>query len=413
MLHASKVAVEELAQDVGMLWCNSLTLSILDESPTALLFLRDYVAMSRPCIMRLPLRRLSMDELFDQLLPDETLTVDVSPDGNADVIRRVHDSSLNADRRMFVQPEERSMSVEEFQKRLRQSGQRKTRYVGNEPLDRVFPLVDTRHTHPDSLTDDCVPANDDPMDNEDATVYYYSRQNDCLRTELSQLWSRGLFPSSFDWAEQAFGTGPPQAVNLWIGNERATSSMHKDHYENLCKSQCAHVPVRDSENELAKWSNDCIATVYVVSGEKIFTLCPPADAPFLYERDHRSGRFSYRGQAWSVVPDAADSDGQPTSVRWIEANVTQKDNPAHLSQFPLLKYTHPIEVVVPAGCMLYIPALWFHRVTQSCETIGINYWYDMKFESPLYSYFHFLQQLDPSEQGHFSEKDGTNLCTEQ
>jgi hypothetical protein len=56
------------------------------------------------------------------------------------------------------------------------------------------------------------------------------------------------------WAEQAFGTGPPDAVNIWIGDERAHSSLHKDPYENL---------------------------FYVASGEKIFTLYPPSDAAFL------------------------------------------------------------------------------------------------------------------------------------
>ena len=82
-----------------------------------------------------------------------------------------------------------------------------------------------------------------------------SIQNDCLRTEFSFL--QDCFPSTFTWAQDAFGTGPPDAVNLWIGNERAISSMHKDHYENL---------------------------FYVLSGEKIFTLCPPADVVFLYPK---------------------------------------------------------------------------------------------------------------------------------
>lgn len=66
-----------------------------------------------------------------------------------------------------------------------------------------------------------------------------------------------MFPETISFAEQAFGVAP-DAVNLWIGNEQAVSSMHKDHYENC---------------------------FYVCCGEKIFTLCPPADAPFLYQKE--------------------------------------------------------------------------------------------------------------------------------
>ena len=46
----------------------------------------------------------------------------------------------------------------------------------------------------------------------------------------------------------------PDAVNFWMGDERAVTSMHKDHYENL---YC------------------------VVDGAKTFTLIPPSDQPFI------------------------------------------------------------------------------------------------------------------------------------
>jgi jumonji domain-containing protein 7 len=65
-----------------------------------------------------------------------------------------------------------------------------------------------------------------------------------LRKEISNLQDN--FPSGIEWAEEAFGPSQPlDAVNLWMGNELAVSSMHKDHYENL---------------------------FYVASGEKIFTV---------------------------------------------------------------------------------------------------------------------------------------------
>ena len=137
--------------------------------------------------------------------------------------------------------------------------------------------------------------------------------------------------------------------------------MHKDHYENL---------------------------FYVLSGEKVFTLCPPADAPFLYERQHKSGRFDSSSGSWKVRMDMDEK------VQWI-ADLTKKDHREYLHEFPLLRYTHPIEVCVRSGELLYLPSLWFHHVTQSCETIGVNWWYDMHFDSPGWIYFHLLQQLRP------------------
>lgn len=37
-------------------------------------------------------------------------------------------------------------------------------------------------------------------------------------------------PPYVDLAKDAFGN-EPDAVNIWIGDERAVSTMHKDHYE--------------------------------------------------------------------------------------------------------------------------------------------------------------------------------------
>lgn len=198
-------------------------------------------------------------------------------------------------------------------------------------------------------------------------------------------------PKSLDFAEEAFGTGPPEAVNLWMGDERSVSSMHKDPYENL---------------------------FYVASGEKVFTLCPPSDAPYLYERDFLSGQFDSqrprrrnqkahpKKRIWTVKtgyedgcsdgedgddedddivlnrndnnqhyglshdmepvlpePTATSDEARPAYVRWIEADVAALRDPYYeaqqLDKFPLLKYAHPIhEIRVQAGEMLYLPALW-------------------------------------------------------
>lgn len=55
------------------------------------------------------------------------------------------------------------------------------------------------------------------------------------------------------WASQAFGA-KPSAINLWIGDQRSVTSLHKDPFENI---YC------------------------VVNGWKDFVLFPPTDRPWL------------------------------------------------------------------------------------------------------------------------------------
>ena len=73
----------------------------------------------------------------------------------------------------------------------------------------------------------------------------------------------------------------------------------------------------------------------------------------------------------------SSSDCPTESITWISSD---PDNPLDLLQHPKLQYTHPIHVKVHAGEVLYIPALWYHQVSQTCITIAVNYWHDMKFD---------------------------------
>jgi hypothetical protein len=65
-------------------------------------------------------------------------------------------------------------------------------------------------------------------------VCYLSEQNSSFRTEFAPL--RADVDAELAWATAAFGAAA-EAVNLWMGDGRAVSAMHKDHYENMCVSR--------------------------------------------------------------------------------------------------------------------------------------------------------------------------------
>jgi peptidyl-lysine (3S)-dioxygenase / protease len=370
-LCASTKLLDAFGDDVASHWCPSNVGRLTQVS--SLEFLRDYVSKSLPCIIEHAIQEddstaltMTLDELVERCdAYAMKLTVDVTPDGHGDVVRTV--KAVNGEtRRMFVKPHEKIMTLSEFKTQLRNGRERTQGLSPNSAqVDEDGRDILLLAGNGESSSPFCTFAPE---------VLYYSRQNDCLRTELKPMFDSNLVPPTFSWAEDAFGTGPPDAVNMWIGDERAVSSMHKDHYENL---------------------------FYVLEGEKVFTLCPPCDAPFLYQGDFESGSFQRQTDgSWVVVADEVDEDGANKPVaKWIEADVDALflDESTRMKQcdrFPLLARVHPIKVTVRAGEMLYLPALWFHRVTQTCETIGINYWFDMNFNSPFWCYFNFMQQLE-------------------
>lgn len=357
-LVVSRAVLDAFSDDVGSLWCPSL-IPIVEREMTSLEFCRDFVSKSRPCILRgdsstgrgISLPRWTVEDLQSLCGDDLEITVNVTPDGHGDAIRMVQ-LSVGDNRpvleRAFVLPEERSMKLRDFVRELRTSSEEES--SDQEGIDsNGLPIL---NQHRDERT------SSSPI----KSVHYYSMQNDCLRTEFEALLPQ-LSTSSralLEWAEAAFGTGPPDALNLWVGKQDATSSLHKDHYENL---------------------------FFVASGQKVFTIYPPADAAFLPVETLVTSRFEYSRSSsgasrdekghWRVVPEM-DNDGSRSRTPWIASPNTTRD-------------LHPIRVEVQAGDVLYLPALWFHQVTQTCETVAVNWWFDMHFDSPLWCYFQLLE----------------------
>ncbi|TYJ18357.1 hypothetical protein E1A91_A09G118000v1 [Gossypium mustelinum] len=197
-------------------------------------------------------------------------------------------------------------------------------------------------------------------------VAYLQQQNDCFRTEYSELESD--CDAHIPWASEALGC-LPEAVNLWIGNHLSQTSFHKDHYENLYA---------------------------VVSGEKHFLLLPPTDVHRMYIKEYPAARYSYSQENGEFRLEVEEPERYVpwSSVDPCPARASLKQESL---KFPLyFNGPKPFEVTVKAGEVLYLPSMWFHHVRQSpgdggC-TIAVNYWYDMQFDIK-YAYFNFLQSL--------------------
>ena len=121
---------------------------------------------------------------------------------------------------MFVEPAEVSMTVSCFLQQL--------------VLQQRVQHARTTHTH---------------------RIVYVQSQNSNLQQEWHPLLQTGDIPSIPPFTENVLNAASLDAVNIWIGNETSVTSLHKDPYENIYA---------------------------VLDGEKVFTLFPPTDYPFLY-----------------------------------------------------------------------------------------------------------------------------------
>lgn len=74
---------------------------------------------------------------------------------------------------------------------------------------------------------------------------------------------KDLDPKILDFGRRAFSK-EPDAINFWMGDSRAITSMHKDPYENIYS---------------------------VVSGYKDFILIPPVDVHLVPRRIYQSAIF--------------------------------------------------------------------------------------------------------------------------
>jgi jumonji domain-containing protein 7 len=194
---------------------------------------------------------------------------------------------------------------------------------------------------------------------------YAQTQNDNLRAEYTTLFSD--VPPSIPFARVALES-PPDAINFWLGNSASVTALHKDNYENI----------------------------YVqILGQKHFVLLPPADAPCVNEKSVLAGTYAPKDAA------AATNETSEGLVIAIDAPqtyvpfATWDPDRASVNTTPYSQYAQPMRVTLEEGDMLYLPALWYHKVSQSCNEEGlccaVNYWYDLDFSGGFWSTAGFVR----------------------
>ncbi|XP_012267185.2 bifunctional peptidase and (3S)-lysyl hydroxylase Jmjd7 [Athalia rosae] len=308
-------------------------ISEVEDSISPLAFYREYVSKNLPLVIRggtkhWPAVNKWNTSYFRRKLGDKIVTVAVTPNGYADAIAAKASKDGATFENYFVMPEERLIPMSTFLNTLENS--------------------------------------------EEQNVHYIQKQDSNFIKDFTELWADAEL--DVPWATEAFGKYP-DAVNIWMGDQRAVTSMHKDPYENI---YC------------------------VISGEKEFLLHPPTDLPWIPYKNYPSANYrEVQPGRWLIEPigtvlptnkeiveDGSDCPLQSNVVPWVSIDPLNPD----YARYPGYKNVTTLRVTVRKGDLLYLPSLWFHHVRQSHACIALNYWYDMEYDIK-YAYFKALKVL--------------------
>ncbi|OCL12409.1 Clavaminate synthase-like protein [Glonium stellatum] len=330
---------------------NSGPVDELEEEPSPLEFMR-YVARNLPFVVRkgasdwAAVKEWNAKYLVD-VMGEQLVNVAITPHGNADSVVELEDNSL-----IFVKP-----------------------YDTEEPFSKVIKKIQDQERS---------------LSSQEPTRYAQT-QNDNLRNEYIQLFSD--LPKDVPFARISLQKSP-DAINFWLGNSHSTTALHKDNYENI------YVQVR---------------------GRKHFVLLPPVEGACINEQLIPAATYTPRPTSTS----SSTSRSSPTSSRshspsladtgtaldeGLNDLVVSLDEPEENVPFatwdpdlpdqrptPFSKYSRPLRVTLDEGDMLYLPALWYHKVSQSCSSEGIccavNYWYDLDFSGSFWSLCSFTRAV--------------------
>ena len=285
------------------------------------------------------------------------VNVALTPHGNADSVIDTEDGG-----HLFVQPYERT-----------------------EPFCEAMKKIQEQELNPEAHREDGTGRK--------LPTRYLQTQNDNLRSEYRALFSD--IPPSIPFAHIALQK-PPDAINFWLGNSRSVTALHKDNYENV------YVQIR---------------------GQKHFVLLPPVESVCVDERavlaavygprnapdESRSGDGREEGHLNDLVPHVVRPATYTPFALWDPDG----ERPRRGTRFSHL--SRPVRATLNEGDMLYLPALWYHKVSQSCNEEGIccavNYWYDLEFGGSFWSMASFVRGvgllgLGAGEKGAAQRVDG-------
>ncbi|MCJ1417636.1 hypothetical protein MMC32_003980 [Xylographa parallela] len=266
----------------------------LDEEPSALEFMR-YVARNRPFVVRKgaskwpAVQHWNYRYLVDRM-KDSIVNVAITPYGNADAVVTAADGA-----RYFAKP-----------------------YEVEEPFANFLAYVQRQERDGD------VTSN----------VKYAQTQNDNLRGEYSQLFED--VEEDVSWARIALEQ-KPDAINLWIGNSRSVTALHRDNYENIyCQ----------------------------VIGQKHFTLISTVEMEYIAEQSlpaatYLSSAPKGTGEPSERLPEleyeqlviTPDADSVPVPCATLDVNKIEQDIQG-------IHQCRPIRITLGPGDMLYLPAMW-------------------------------------------------------
>ncbi|KAJ3559205.1 hypothetical protein NP233_g11324 [Leucocoprinus birnbaumii] len=291
---------------------NGSHIETLDRPPSALEFSR-LIHVSRPvkiksmypCFLKLttnltpvsdftvPATHKWTNDYLVRKMVDRRISIAITPNGRADAVTRGLD-----DKPYFVEPHVEQMSMQELLSRLADQGA--------DPSSNIHYLQ-----------------------SQNGNLYsseYFSDGGHSL-SEFEPL--RDDVPSQVSWCSEALDRCP-DAVNLWIGDGRSTTSIHSDPYENIYT---------------------------VVRGEKRFTLLPPSDGWCLKVR-------------WSSILDPSLPNTLPTDITPIQVRLR------------------------PGEALYLPTDWWHYVQQAKETTIAINWWYDMEMRGMHWVFLNFLRNQD-------------------
>ncbi|KAL2141398.1 hypothetical protein VTI28DRAFT_2442 [Corynascus sepedonium] len=350
---------------------NSCVIDEFDEEPSALEFMR-FVARNTPFVVRgaalnwEATRTWNVDYL-KEVLGEEPVNIAVTPAGNADApTPYIHPDGTTA--LVFAKPHEEDQPFTTFLSYLTAQ----ENHPPQSPSEPSPPLGKTTTITTATTTTTTATAGTE--------IRYAQTQNDNLRHEYRTLFA--AVPPSIPWARIALARDP-DAINLWIGNSRSVTALHKDNYEN----------------------------VYVqVAGRKHFVLLPPVCQPAVGERALRSAVYvrgdtdgKEEGKDGQERKEKSGRKGRSELKLVLEGEdevvpfaTWDPDRPEE-NVTPYSALVQPMRVTLNPGDMLYLPCMWYHKVSQSCSPegvcIAVNYWYDMDFTGPLYPLSTFVRSV--------------------